>query len=85
MIDCHIVSCRAESRQVDGSYCINGSVFSEALDASVTKLMFFASLRWSLFGSYCNQPIMLSFLKVVKFLRVANIFVVSLILLIDND
>ena len=44
-----VISCRAEPRPVDGSYCSSLSVFSEALDAPVTKLMFFASLRLSLF------------------------------------
>ena len=40
-----ILLCRAESRPVDGSYWIKGSVFSEALDAPVTIVMYFAALQ----------------------------------------
>ena len=45
--------CRAESRPVDGSYCINGSVFSEAffvgVDALVIIVIDLTALTWSLF------------------------------------
>ena len=44
-----ILLCRAESRPVDGSYCINGSVFSEALDALVTIVMDLTALSGSVF------------------------------------
>ena len=47
--------CLAESRPVDGSYCINGSVFSEALDALVTIVMDLTALRLSLFLDF-NAP-----------------------------
>jgi len=49
MIVCSNDLGRAEPRPVDGSYCIKGSIFSEALDAPVTKFIDEAALRLSLF------------------------------------
>eukprot|EP00984_Skeletonema_dohrnii_P019569 scaffold9384_cov70-Skeletonema_dohrnii-CCMP3373.AAC.3 len=62
--------CRAQPRQVDGSYCIKGSVFSEALDAPVTIVIFFAALRWALFEIFDNQPITDGTAPSVQLLRV---------------